>query len=179
MCRGNNPLLLDFSDLLEYRFLSRSFWASVFTQCLFLHPCVHFSFVNLETHSLSLCVFPLIWTTVWFFSVNGLPDSLILCIHCVSILLKSATSWIISCLLLLWGVNSSLCSRAFRCAGKFLVLDLHKIFNLCGLSAMNTFTVPHKFGYVYYVSVSFIIMLSLSLYHLLHVYLLSFIYVSF
>ena len=87
------------------------------------------------------------------FSKNQLFDSLILWIvFCVSILLISALSLIISSLLLLLGESASFFSRAFKCAVKSPMCAFSVFFNWA-LSAMNfplstAFIVSHRFEYV-------------------------------
>jgi len=86
------------------------------------------------------------------FSKNQLFVLLILCSPFFSTLFNSALNLIISCLLLLLGMFSSFCSRAFRCAVKLLKYALSYFF-LQALRAMRfplstAFIVSHKFGYV-------------------------------
>ena len=115
-----------------------------------------FSFLILLIWILSLC--PLVslakgLSILLIFSKNQLLVLLILCIVLfVSIWLILALSLIMSCHLLLLGIFTSFCSRAFRCAVKLLVYALSSFF-LEALRAMSfplrtAFIVSHKFGYV-------------------------------
>ena len=115
-----------------------------------------FSFLILLIWILSLC--PLVslakgLSILLIFSKNQLLVLLILCIVLfVSIWLILALSLIMSCHLLLLGIFTSFCSRAFRCAVKLLVYALFSFF-LEALRAMSfplttAFIVSHKFGYV-------------------------------
>ena len=92
-----------------------------------------FSFLILLIWILSLC--PLVslakgLSILLIFSKNQLLVLLILCIVLfVSIWLILALSLIMSCHLLLLGIFTSFCSRAFRCAVKLLVLALSSFFS--------------------------------------------------
>ena len=114
-----------------------------------------FSFLILLIWILSLC--PLVslakgLSILLIFSKNQLLVLLILCIVLfVSIWLILALSLIMSCHLLLLGIFTSFCSRAFRCAVKLLVYALFSFF-LEALRAMSfsltiAFIVSHKFWY--------------------------------
>jgi hypothetical protein len=115
-----------------------------------------FSFLIFKIRILSLC--PLVslakgLSILLIFSKNHLQVWLILCIFLfISTLLISALSLITSCHLLLLGVFSSICSRAFICAVKLTVYDLSSFFlealRAMSFSLRNSFILSHMFGYV-------------------------------
>ena len=122
MCLESFPFHPDFPVLLSINFYSKIWWFFwIFTVSVVMSP---FSFLILLIWKLSL--WPLISLakvfSIWLiFSNNQLLVKWFFCIVLfVSNLLISASSLIISWCLLLSGVLTSFCSRAFRCAVKLL-----------------------------------------------------------
>ena len=107
-----------------------------------------FSFLILLIWILSLC--PLVslakgLSILLIFSKNQLLVLLILCIVLfVSIWLILALSLIMSCHLLLLGIFTSFCSRAFRCAVKLLVYALFSFF----LEALRAMSFPLSIAFI-------------------------------